>query len=272
MVSIIITIFVKNLVNMDSNRPLILISNDDGVEAPGLRFLIESVRHLGRIIAVAPALPHSGMSSAITVNAPLRITPFEETDDVSVYSVSGTPVDCVKLGLHALVPRKPDLMLSGINHGSNAGNSVIYSGTMGAALEACMSGITAIGYSLLSHSLDADFSPTRPLIESITRSVMASGLPEGVCLNVNFPAGCAIEGAKTVRAARGYWTEEFEKFIDPHGKPFYWLTGRFHNLEPDNPETDEYWLHRRYASIVPVRADQSATDLIPALIPALDLP
>ncbi len=247
---------------MESQRPLIFISNDDSVEAPGLYQLIEAVRHLGRVIAVAPAQPHSGMSSAITVNAPLRINPIKESADVSVYSVSGTPVDCVKLGLHALTDRKPDLMLSGINHGSNSGNSVIYSGTMGAAMEACMVGIPAIGYSLLHHSIEADFSQTIPFVKDISARVLNSGLPEGICLNVNFPSKCEILGAKVVRAARGHWTEEFEKYLDPHGKPFYWLTGKFKNLEPDNPDTDEYWLNRHYASIVPVRADQTANDMI----------
>lgn len=250
---------------MDSNRPLILISNDDGVEAPGLYHLIDCVKDYGDIIAVAPAAPHSGMSSAITVNAPLRIKAISEEEGVKVYSVSGTPVDCVKLGLHALVPRRPDIMLSGVNHGSNSGNSVIYSGTMGAALEACMAGIPAIGYSLLHHSLAADFSETTPYIRRITQAVMSGGLEKGVCLNVNFPSRCAIEGMKVVKAAKGFWTEEYQEYTDPHGKPFYWLTGRFHNLEPDNPDTDEYWLNRHYASVVPVRADQTAAGCLPAL-------
>lgn len=250
---------------MESNRPLILISNDDSVSAPGLYHLIECVRHLGRIIAVAPAEPHSGMSSAITVNAPLRIRPVQEGDDVSVFAVTGTPVDCVKLALHTLVPKRPELMLSGVNHGSNSGNSVIYSGTMGAAMEACMAGIPAIGYSLLHHSLEADFSQTTPYIRHITEAVMARGLEEGVCLNVNFPSRCAIEGFKVVKAAKGYWSEEYQQYLDPHGKPFYWLTGRFHNLEPDNPDTDEYWLKRQYASVVPVRADQTAADRLEAV-------
>lgn len=247
---------------MDSNRPLILVSNDDSVAAPGLRHLIDCVRHLGEIIAVAPAEPHSGMSSAITVDAPLRVTLVEDYNGVPVYSVSGTPVDCVKLGLHAVVPRRPDIMLSGVNHGSNSGNSVIYSGTMGAAMEASMAGIASVGFSLLHHSLKADFSQTTPFISDITARVLSAGLPEGVCLNVNFPAQCAIEGMKVVRAARGYWTEEFKEYTDPHGRPFYWLTGHFHNLEPDDPETDEYWLERRWATVVPVRADQSATDML----------
>lgn len=253
------------------SRPLILISNDDSVSAPGLRHLIDCVRDLGEVIAIAPAEPHSGMSSAITVNSPLRVKHVEDYDGAAIYSVNGTPVDCVKLGLHAVVPRRPDIMLSGVNHGSNAGNSVIYSGTMGAALEACMAGIPSVGYSLLHHSLEADFSQTSPFIADVTARVLASGLPEGICLNVNFPAQCAIEGLKAVRAARGYWTEEFKQYTDPMGKPFWWLTGRFHNLEPDCPETDEYWLARRWATAVPVRADQSATDHVAGIADLLGI-
>lgn len=251
---------------MATERPLILISNDDSVSAPGLHFLIDCVKDMGDVVAVAPAEPHSGMSSAITVNAPLRIRLAEVYNGVEIHAVTGTPVDCVKLGLHLnLGGRRPALMLSGVNHGSNSGNSVIYSGTMGAAMEASMAGIPAVGYSLLHHSLEADFSQTAPFIDHITRAVMRGGLPDGVCLNVNFPAKCAIEGFRTVKAARGYWTEEYERYTDPHGVPFYWLTGRFHNLEPDNPDTDEYWLARHWASVVPVRCDQTAADLIPAI-------
>ena len=249
----------------EPSKPLILISNDDGVEAPGLHYLIDRVRDMGEVIAVAPKIPHSGMSSAITVNSPLRIALEENYNGAEVYSVSGTPVDCVKLALQAIVPRRPDLMLSGVNHGSNSGNSVIYSGTMGAAMEAAMTGIPSIGYSLLHHSLAADFSETGRWIELITKRVLADGLPQGICLNVNFPAKCKIEGIKTIRAARGYWTQEYSQYTDPHGKPFYWLTGKFHNLEPDNPDTDEYWLKRGYGSVVPVRMDQSAVDEIDAV-------
>lgn len=245
-----------------SRRPLIFISNDDSVNAPGLRHLIDCVADMGDVIAVAPAQPHSGMSSAITVDAPLRLKHVYDHGGTPVYSVSGTPVDCVKLASHTVfAERRPDIMLSGINHGSNSGNSVLYSGTMGAAMEACMNGILAIGFSLLHHSLDADFSKTTPFVREITAKVIRNGLPDGVCLNVNFPAKCDIRGVKVTRAARGYWSEEYTDYTDPHGKPFYWLTGRFVNLEPDDPATDEYWLARQYASIVPVRVDQSAIDL-----------
>ncbi|MDE5688019.1 MAG: 5'/3'-nucleotidase SurE [Paramuribaculum sp.] len=247
---------------MTDSRPLIMVSNDDGVHAPGLRHLIDSVKEFGDVIAVAPDAPRSGQASAITVDTPLRITEHDDIDGAKVYSVNGTPVDCVKLGLHAIMPRKPDLMLSGVNHGSNSGNSVIYSGTMGVAMEACMVGVPAVGFSLLHHSIAADFTHTTPYIIDIVRAVLQKGLPADVCLNVNIPAKCVPLGIKVVRAARGYWTEEYKEYSDPAGRPFYMLTGHFHNEEPDNDATDEYWLARKYVSVVPVRPDQTDTAAI----------
>ncbi len=247
---------------MNEPRPLLMVSNDDGVNANGLKFLLKTLAPIGDVIAVAPTGPQSAKSSAITVEQPLRIIEYPAYDGVSVRAVNGTPVDCVKLGLHAVVPRRPDIMISGINHGSNAGNSVIYSGTMAAAMEACMVGIPAIGFSLLNFDPNADFSGCREFVENITKSVLKCGLPEGVCLNVNIPDLSHPEGIKVVRSARGYWTEEYVEMNDPHGRPFWWLTGRFHNIEPDNPETDEYWLKRGYVTVVPVRVDQSAHDCI----------
>lgn len=243
-------------------RPLILISNDDGVQAPGLHRLIETVMPLGDVIAVAPDGPRSGQSSAMTVNGPLHITRHDDIDGAEVYSISGTPVDCIKLALHHIVPRRPDLVLAGINHGSNAGVNIIYSGTMGAVLEACMQGIPAIGYSLMHHSMQADFSQCLPYIKLITERVLAHGLPHDVCLNVNFPTRVKIEGLKVVRAARSHWTEEYREYTDPHGKPFYWLTGNIVNEEPDNPDTDMYWLDRNWASVVPSQPQQDATQAI----------
>lgn len=241
-------------------KPLILITNDDSIDAKGLHYLVDCVKDMGDVYVVAPDEPHSGQSSAFTVNAPLRIKEHEEYHGARVFSVTGTPVDCVKLAMHHIVPRKPDLLLSGVNHGSNAGNSVIYSGTMGAAFEACMLGIPAVGYSLLHHSLKADFTECGPYIEEITRRVLSSGLPDGVCLNINFPAKVKIEGLKVTRSARSHWTEEYQEYLDPHGKPFFWLTGRIINDEPDATDTDLYWLGRNYATVVPVRADQNALD------------
>lgn len=245
-----------------NHKPLILISNDDGINAPGLKHLIDAVAGLGEIVAVAPAMPYSGGSSSITVNAPLRIASYPDYNGAKMYSVTGTPVDCVKLALHTLAPRRPAVMFSGINHGSNAGSSLIYSGTMGAAMEGCMLGSPSVGYSLLDHSLKADFGQTLPYIRHISERVLAEGLPAQVCLNVNFPANVRIEGMKVCRSALSHWTEEYKEYIDPHGKPYYWLTGKIVNEEPGCDETDLYWLDRNYATVVPVTVDQNATSEI----------
>lgn len=243
-------------------RPLIFISNDDGIDASGLRCLARLASAFGDVVVGAPATPQSGKSSALTVNAPLEVTDFPDYEGASMHSISGTPVDCVKIGMHALLDRRPDLLLSGINHGSNAAVNNIYSGTMGAAMEGCILGIPSIGFSILDHSPEVDFTPIEPFVTGIIGKVLAGGLPEGICLNVNFPTRCTPKGLKVVRAASGHWTEEYADYSTPHGKPFYWLTGKFHNDEPDNPETDEYWLAREYGTIVPIRPDQTAADKI----------
>lgn len=250
------------------DRPLILIANDDGIAAPGIHVLARIAQKLGDVYVVAPATAQSGMSSAMTVNTPLRIKEHDNTDykeGVRIFSVSGTPVDCIKLAMHNILPRRPDMMLCGINHGSNAGNNLIYSGTMGAVMEACMIGIPAVGFSLTHHSLAADFSRAIPLVDKISRAVLDKGLPEGVCLNVNFPAKVEIEGLKVVRSARSHWTEEYREYTDPAGHPFYWLTGKQINEEPDATDTDLYWLGQNYATIVPVTPDQTNTAIIPTI-------
>lgn len=248
-----------------TQRPYILVSNDDGIEAPGLAALVDFLSPLADVVAVAPDGPRSGQSAAITVDAPLRIREHAPRGNARMFSVNGTPVDCIKLALHAVVDRRPDMVVAGINHGSNAGNSIIYSGTMGAVSEGCTVGIPSVGFSLLDHSLRADFSGCAATVERVTRHVLANGLPEGVCLNVNIPAGVEPLGIKAVRAARGYWTEEYADYTDPHGRPFYLLTGRFHNSEPDADDTDEFWLARNWSTVVPVALDQSAVGLLPAL-------
>ncbi len=252
-------------------KPLILITNDDSINARGIHHLVDCVKSLGEVYVVAPAEPHSGQSAAFTPNFPMRINRHHGYNGAKVFSVTGTPVDCVKLAMHNIVPRRPDLLLSGINHGSNAGNSIVYSGTMGAAFEACMCGIPAVGYSLLSHDPMADFSECSALITDITRQVLEKGLPTGVCLNVNFPARVKVEGAKVVRAARSRWTEEYKEYLDPHGQPFYWLTGSLINEEPDSTDTDLYWLDRNYATIVPAYADRNATSEILAVANMLNI-
>jgi len=252
--------------------PTILICNDDGVDAPGLRFLIGAVGRLGHVVAVAPSGPRSGQSSAITVNTPIRITRRNDFNGAEVYAVDGTPADCVKLAMHTVLSgRRPDVMLSGINHGSNAGNCVIYSGTMGAVFEACMIGIPAIGFSLLHHSWQADFSQCGPYVTRITESVLAHGLPDGICLNVNIPACCVPEGMKVVGSGKGYWTEEYVDYKDPQGNPFYLLSGRYIETAPENRNTDTYWLKRGYVTVVPVRPDPTAGDAIKRISDMLGL-
>ena len=242
---------------MTEIRPLILITNDDSISAPGLFKLVEALPENVDIIVVAPELPQSGKSSAITVNAPLRIAQHPDVGNARVFTVSGTPVDCVKLALHAIVPRRPDLVLSGINHGSNSGCNVIYSGTMGAVMEGCTVGIPSCGFSLLHHSMAADFDLSLPFVRRIIAVLLESPLPTGVCLNVNIPARVVPKGVRTCRAAKGYWTDEYQRYMDPSSKPFYWLTGTFVNSEPQATDTDEYWLNNEYISVVPVCVDMT---------------
>lgn len=241
----------------EGHRPLILISNDDSINAPGLLHLVDCVKDFGDVIVVAPEEPHSGMSSAFTVNGALRINVRDDYNGARVFTVNGTPVDCIKLALHAIVPRKPDLVLSGINHGSNSGNSIIYSGTMGAVLEACMAGIDSVGFSLLHHSIKADFTLSTQMVTDIVAEVLRSGLPKGVCLNVNIPAKVVPVGVRACRAARGHWSDGYSRYLDPHGNPFFWLNSHFVNEDIDATDTDEYWLERNYISVVPVSPDMT---------------
>lgn len=251
---------------MEKMRPLILITNDDSIDAPGIHMLADIAREFGDIYVVAPLHPNSGQSAAISVNTPLRINELPDAPEgVRLFTVNGTPTDCVKLALHAIVPRKPDFLFSGINHGSNSGTAITYSGTMGAVLEACMNGIPSAGFSLLHHSIKADFSLSRDFVRIIAEKIIDKGLPDGVCLNVNIPAKVTPEGIRVCRAARGHWTEEYRRYLDPSGNPFYLLTGRFVNAEPEAEDTDEYWLTRRFVSIVPVTPDQSCLSAIKPL-------
>lgn len=246
----------------ETERPLILVTNDDGIRARGLKCLIDCVSAYGDVIVVAPDDPQSGKSSAITVESPLRITAHADIGAAKVYSVSGTPVDCVKLALHTIVARTPDLLVSGINHGSNSGTSIIYSGTMGAVLEGCMAGIPSIGFSLLHHAIEADFSLSMPYVHTIVEQTMTTGLPHHICLNVNIPAKVTPKGIRVCKAARGHWSEEYKRYEDPSGHPFYMLTGHFENDDPKATDTDEYWLANEYISIVPVRPDQTADEYV----------
>ena len=248
-------------------RPLILVTNDDGINAPGIRTLISVVKNIGDVIVVAPDSPQSGMGHAITINSTLhssRITP--KNSEIIEYSCSGTPADCVKLAINELMPRKPDLCVSGINHGSNSSINVIYSGTMSAAIEAGIEGVPAIGFSLLDYSWNADFSQSKDFIRKITLNALNNGIPKGVVLNVNIPAvkKSDIIGVKICRQAKAYWVEEFDKRKNPLGQEYYWLTGKFVNKD-QGEDTDEWALKNNYISIVPVEFDLTAHHAIKGL-------
>lgn len=245
-----------------TNKPLILVTNDDGVNALGIKKLTDALRPLGEIVVIAPSGPRSGMSSAITSEVPLRVNLIGKEEGVTYYSCTGTPVDCVKLGVNEILPQKPDLVVSGINHGSNAGICVIYSGTIGAALEGCVFGIPSIGVSLTDHSPQADFSQSAHYAQLIARKVLEEGLPQGVCLNVNVPNIDNVKGIKVCTQTKGHWIKEFKQLQDPNNKTVYWLTGEFLNAEPHNTETDEWALANGYAAIVPLRIDMTAHQLV----------
>lgn len=239
----------------NKDKPLILVTNDDGYSAPGIRSLVKAVKDMGELIIVAPDKPQSGMGHAITVSSTIHLNEIE-VEGVKGYSCSGTPVDCVKIAMNKLIGRKPDMILSGINHGSNSSINVIYSGTMSAAVEGAIEGIPAIGFSLLNHSIDADFTASMKVVRKITRQSLELGVPLGSCLNVNIPAieEKLIEGIKVCRQARAVWEEEFDERIDPAGRTYFWLTGKFINHDKGE-DTDEWALENNYVSVVPVKCD-----------------
>ncbi len=250
-----------------SKKPLILITNDDGITAPGIRSLIEVMKTIGDVVVVAPDSPQSGMGHAITVNSTLFVEKVKVDEGHQLeYSCSGTPADCVKLAVSQILERKPDLCVSGINHGSNSSINVIYSGTMSAAIEAGIEGIPAIGFSLLDYSWNANFEATKPYIKSITENVLKEGLPKDVVLNVNIPNLSAqeLKGIKICRQARANWEEEFDKRKNPQGRIYYWLTGKFVNLD-HGEDTDEWALENGYVSVVPVQFDLTAHHCIQTL-------
>lgn len=237
-------------------RPLILVTNDDSIEAKGVHELIRSLQHIGEVVCVCPQLPQSGMSMALTVNRPLKIKELETYHDARMYVVDGTPVDCVKIAVDNLLNQKPDIVVSGINHGSNAAINVVYSGTMGAAFEGCAYGIPSIGFSLTTHNETADFTPCLPVIDKLVRLVLEKGLPEGVCLNVNMPAHVnEYREMRVTKSCKGRWNDHYEEYLDPANRPFYWLAGKFENEEPENEDTDEWCLTHGIVSIVPVKLD-----------------
>ena len=248
-------------------KPLILVTNDDGITAPGIRALIEVMNNIGDVVVVAPDSPQSAMGHAITINSTLHLHKIKITDGPQQeFSCSGTPADCVKLGLNELLDRKPDICVSGINHGSNSSINVIYSGTMSAAIEAGIEGIPAIGFSLLDFSWNADFTPIKKFIRQITLEALEKGIPKDVVFNVNFPKlkENEIKGIKICRQAKANWIEKFDKRTNPMGSEYYWLTGTFVN-EDKGENTDEWALNKGYISIVPTQFDLTAHHAIQEL-------
>lgn len=246
----------ENLNNMtDKKKPLILITNDDGFRARGIRTLTEYLKEVADIVVFAPDQPQSGMSSAITSINPLRYFLYKEEESVTTYICNGTPVDCVKLAMNVL-ERKPDMVFSGINHGSNAAISVIYSGTMGAAIEGAIFGIPSVGISLCDFDMEADFSYTGIIATKIAEKVLKEGLPKGVCLNVNVPKG-EVKGIQITSQTRGKWINEYFRSKDATQRDVFWLRGNFDNWEVDNSETDEWALTNGYAAVVPVKIDMT---------------
>ncbi len=240
-------------------KPLIFISNDDGYNAKGLEALIEVASKFGRVVGVCPEYPQSGMSHAITMSRPLYLRKVVDRPDCQVFACNGTPVDCVKIGFDSLLlgGPQPDLVIAGINHGTNAAVNILYSGTMGAAIEGSFYNIPSIGLSLDDHDPDADFTAAKVYAERIIRKVMTEDLSLPYCINVNIPAlpEERIKGIAVCRQNKGFWREEFDKRQDPRGKDYYWLTGAFHDAEPESPDTDKKHLDAGYVTVVPVQVD-----------------
>ncbi|MDX5420292.1 MAG: 5'/3'-nucleotidase SurE [Hymenobacteraceae bacterium] len=243
-------------------KPLILVSNDDGITAPGIRTLVKVAKSIGEVIVVAPDGPQSGMGHAITIGNTLRLDKSIAFDDLGIeaYECSGTPADCVKLAKHhVLKDRRPDLVVSGINHGSNSSISVLYSGTMSAAIEAAIEGLPAIGFSLCDYGHEADFSHTEEFVGVIIRQALQNGIPENTALNVNLPkkSNEPIKGIKVCRQAHAKWQEEFDERLDPRNRRYFWMTGSFVNFDKGE-DTDEWALVNNYVSIVPCQYDMTA--------------
>lgn len=235
-------------------KPLILVVNDDGITAPGIIALIDVAKKFGEVAVVAPDKPQSGMGHAVSLNTALRIN-HSEKDGINYYACSGTPVDCIKMGVSKLLKHKPDLIISGINHGSNSSINIIYSGTMSAAIEGSLEGIPSIGFSLCNHSIEADFTTSKIYAEKIIEDVLTQKYKD-ICLNVNIPNVSAdlIKGIKVCKQANGNWEEEFDERIDPSGKSYYWLTGKF-VIYDKSDDTDEWALNNNYVSVVAVQHD-----------------
>jgi 5'-nucleotidase len=251
------------------SRPLILVSNDDGITSTGIRNLVEVVKELGDVIVVAPDSPQSGMGHAITVGDTLRLNESHIFEGVKAYECSGTPADCVKMARHFVLKdnhRQPDLVVSGINHGSNTSISVLYSGTMSAAIEGAIEGTPAIGFSLCDYSHKADFSHSAEYVRKIVKQVLAKGLPKGTALNVNIPPkrNENIKGIRICRQANAKWVEDFDQRFDPNGRSYFWMTGNFVNFDKGE-DNDEWAIANNYVSVVPCQFDLTAHQAISLL-------
>jgi len=244
------------------NKPLILITNDDGITAPGIRNLVAAAKEFGEVVVVAPDSPQSGMGHAITIGQPLRLHKVAVFEGIESWQTSGTPVDCVKLARDKVLNRKPDLCLSGINHGANHSINIIYSGTMSAAMEAAIEGIPSVGFSLLDYNFDADFTVSKIAVKDMLIRMLEKPLPEHTLFNVNIPKvpQAEFKGLKLCRQAYAKWQEEFDEREDPRGEKYYWMTGRFVNMD-QKPETDVEALKQGFASVVPVKFDLTDYEL-----------
>lgn len=248
---------------MKMNRPQILISNDDGVNAKGIRELINYLRPVGDLIVMAPDSARSGMACALTADRPLHYTLVSKEEGLTIYKCTGTPVDCIKLACYEL-DINPDLIVAGINHGDNSGVNVHYSGTMGVVIEGCLRGIPSVGYSLCDHDPDADFTHGQAYIAKIAQTVIEKGLPDRVCLNVNYPQG-ELKGIRICQQAVGRWENEFERRRRPHGSDYFWLTGDFVCHTPDDDASDHWALANGFMAITPVNVDMTAYGMIDQL-------
>jgi len=248
------------------DKPVILITNDDDVTSPGIKHLVDAVKDLGQVVVVAPDRPQSGMGHAITIGSPLRMNKVNLFEGIEAWATSGTPVDCVKLAVDKILFRKPDLCLSGINHGANHSINVIYSGTMSAAMEASIEGIPSIGFSLLDYNYEADFRAAKMVVKTLVTDLLKSKMDKHFLLNVNIPIATPAElkGIKLCRQAYAKYVEDFDERIDPHGKKYYWLTGEFVNFDKGK-DTDVWALKHKYASVVPVQFDLTNYTLMKTL-------
>ena len=245
---------------MDSKRPLILISNDDGFHYNGIHSLIKVAARYGDIFVAAPAEHQSGKSSAISLDRPVRAHLVEKREGYTAYEITGTPADCVKLAISQLMrDRQPDLVLAGINHGYNMGISSLYSGTMACVYEGIMHGVPSVAFSYGVFTREADTSVCEPLVEQVLQRVLAGGLPQGICLNVNIPplTESPLKGLKVTISDLGRWVNEWEKRKHPHGGEYYWMTGDYEMADENDDTTDMYWLRRQYATVTPCRIDQT---------------